>query len=170
VALKKTFLTLGSKDHRSMTVLLADIAFRLNEDIHYVNFHATRRHSCLVKPLHNVLTAFVHCSSNTQGFHTGWSARMVFTDETPLFRSLISKRLSSLPPSARSKSPLGRGRSSSHHRDRKGKSKDHAEQDEFLKEAYRIVRLRISHQNVKTSQLKYSLGSSTITSSPYPTT
>ena len=66
-------------------------------------------------------------------------SRMVFTDQTPVFRSVIADRQSPLSLSTRSKSPVGVGRSSSRSRDLKGKGKDVIEGDEFLKEAYRIV-------------------------------
>lgn len=65
---------------------------------------------------------------------------MVFIDETPFFRTLFEENLLSSSNSSRSKSPLGRGRNSSRHRDRKGKGRDEEDSEEFLKEAYRIVR------------------------------
>ena len=72
---------------------------------------------------------------------------MVFTDQTPVFRSVITDRQTALPISTRSKSPLGRGRSSSRNRDTKGKGKDVVDGDEFLKEAYRIVSLLAKPMN-----------------------
>ena len=62
---------------------------------------------------------------------------MVSDDQTPLFRFILTERHSAFPPSAsRSKSPVANGRAGSRGRE-KGKQKEL--EDDFLKEAYRIV-------------------------------
>ncbi|WWD21290.1 hypothetical protein CI109_105774 [Kwoniella shandongensis] len=63
---------------------------------------------------------------------------MPSVNRTPVFQSILTTQLSSLPQSSRSKSPSGR--STSRERSAKGKGKDESSRanEEFLKEAYRI--------------------------------
>jgi hypothetical protein len=69
---------------------------------------------------------------------------MVSTDHTSSFRSILAEKQTSSTSSSRSKSPIGRGRSPGGNGN-KGKGKESAEGDdeEFLREAYRIVSHRI---------------------------
>ncbi|WVQ81398.1 hypothetical protein IAT38_003522 [Cryptococcus sp. DSM 104549] len=76
---------------------------------------------------------------------------MLSTDHTSDFRSILSTQLSSIPPSARSKSP---SRLPARHGRGKGKGKEEDEEGEFLKEAYRIHTHLASLQHLLTSVRK----------------
>ncbi|KAK8844056.1 hypothetical protein IAR55_006850 [Kwoniella newhampshirensis] len=76
---------------------------------------------------------------------------MPSTDQTSLFKTILSSQQCSLHASSRSKSPAGRAAS----RDRRGKGKGKEQgEEEFLKEAYRIHTHLSSLQNLLSSVRK----------------